>query len=239
MQATSPTAETAGSSVRQVSSTRTPPRSPHGQTGGAGQLVPRAHSGGEDDDVGGDALPVGELHGAHPAQAPVHLGRGGTGAHGYAEAFDEPPEGLPAALVDLQRHQPGREFHHGAVQLQRLERAGGLEAEQPATNDDSPQRAVGALSAQRLDVAAQFRDVVDGPVDEAAPQVRAGHRGHPGERTRGEHQMVVLDALAGLQHDVLVLPVDLERLGALAQAHQRVAPQLTLTEVELRGVARR
>ena len=47
---------------------------------------------------------------------------------------------MAATLVDLQRHQPGRELDHSALCAHRLQGAGGLQAEQAAADDGAAHR---------------------------------------------------------------------------------------------------
>ena len=91
-----------------------------------------------------------------------------------------------AGVVDLHRHQPRRHLDDVRLEPQLGQGVGGLEPEQAAADDRADRRGGRGL-ADRL-------EVLDGPVDEAAGQLVAGHRRHERRGAGGEHELVVLRA---------------------------------------------
>ncbi len=203
----------------------------------AGEGVPRADAGGEDDDVGVQVAAVGEVHPGDLAGVggPEPRGRRGR-ADVDAEVRDEATEGLAAALVDLEGHEAGGELDDGARDAERLERARGLEAEE-TTADDGAAHLAPEFPGALVHPAAQGRDVVERAVDEHAGEVRAGDRGDEGEGAGREDQGVVLLHPAEVVGDGAGLAVDRRRRRALAQRDQGVGPQGVVAEVEVLGPA--
>ena len=152
--------------MRQVASTSTPPRGADGQPGRPGQLVAGPDAGGEHDQVGVDRAAVGE----YQPGAPRRPGRARSRVvatpevDGDAQVLDVAAEHRAAGLVDLHRHQPGRELDHVRVPA----RAGAARSPPPgrAGRRRSPRR-----SARPCGVRPDRRQVVEGPVDE---DTRAG-----------------------------------------------------------------
>ena len=103
--------------------------------------------------------------------------------HRHVKVGDQLPQQGAAALVHLQRHQPRRELDHVRRHAEQPQRAGRFEAEQPAADDQpgppAARRRGGAPGGGRDGV-----QVVEGAVDEAAGQIRAGHRRHERVRSR-------------------------------------------------------
>ena len=187
-----------------------------GQAGRAGQLVARPHPGRDDDDVHVEAAAVGEVQPPDRA-APVDphpLGRGAD-PHGDAEGVDEPAQRLAAAEVDLGGHEVRAELDDRAGRAERLQRAGGLEPEQPAADDGAAHAPAGR--GLLLDPAAQRGDVVDGAVDEDAGQVVALDRRHRGARAGRQHELVVGPGAAVGDAHGPGLAVELDDGGARAR----------------------
>ena len=69
---------------------------------------------------------------------------GGAGVQGEAELLDVPGQGRAAGVVDLHRHQPGRHLDDVGVEAELVQRVGGLEAEQAATDHGTGRRRVAA-----------------------------------------------------------------------------------------------
>jgi hypothetical protein len=91
-----------------------PPRSAIGQTRLAAEPIPGADPGREDDHVGGQLAAVGELGDAHRAVVRgAERGRAHAGAHLDALVLDEQAQHLPAAVVELDGHEPIGELDHG------------------------------------------------------------------------------------------------------------------------------
>ena len=183
----------------------TPPRSAIVQPGVAGQLVAGTHARGENDHAGVDDRAVAQRH-------PHRVVVGG------------PPDG-PIALCRLDgfgadarraRRCPGRRSS-GPAARRRPRRAVGPSAAAPSRRRGRAARTVrSALAASRpsrpppmttptgawprreraLRVGADRVEVVEGAVDVAARQVVAGHRRHERVGAGGQHQRVVVDALA-------------------------------------------
>ena len=172
----------------------------HLEPAGAGEVVPRTDPGGDHHQLGIDALAVGDLQPGHWAGGIVgdadHLLGGEPAVHLDAELLDPGPQGSGAALVELGRHELGRELDDVGVEPEETQGVRCLQAEQAAAHDDpaadvrSPRPGVDGL------------EVVDRPVHEHARTVGAGHRRHEGTAAGREHQAVVGDLVAaGGQHD--------------------------------------
>ncbi len=174
---------------------------PDGQAAVAGQLVARAHPGGEDHQVGGQLPAVRERHGPDPAVGGGLDPLGArTGVHRHAQLLDLAAEQRAAALVHLEGHQTRCELHHMGLQAQGLECARRLQPEQSAADHRADPGAFGT-GPDRL-------QVLDGPVDVATCGVVAGHGRDEGVGAGGEHQCVVAHGVARAGGDGLRGAVD-------------------------------
>lgn len=175
----------------------------------AGEPVARTHARGEHHEVRGEFGAVGEAHAGHGAVgAGDDLPRAGAGVDGQAEVPDGTQQRRAAALVDLHGHQPRCELHDVRGQSEALERARRFQPQQPAADHRAGGR-------PRLRVLLDGEQVLDGPVDEAALGVPAGHRRHEGGGAGGEDQGVVGDGQAGAGRHRPRRPVD--RPGRVAE----------------------
>src|SRR5262249_56736487 len=91
-----------------------------------------------------------------------------AGGEGDAERLDLGAEDPRTAVVDLHRHEAGRELDHVGLQAHGGERVRRFQAQQP-TADDHAGLDLGGPEADPL-------EVVDGAVDEAAPRLAAHAR---------------------------------------------------------------
>ena len=134
----------------------------------------------------------------HGAQAPVGVDRLGLGLHHELEPepFEVVAQDLGRAGVELAAQQPVRALQHDGLEAELVQRVRGLEAEQAAAGD-APRGGSRALregaQADRVLGRAQDR----GP---AAPE--ALDRRHEAARAGGEDQPVVVQPLAGPEHDL-------------------------------------
>ena len=208
----------------------TPPRSWTSSPAVAGQFVAGADAGGEHHDVDVGLGAVGELHAADPIAVAEHGAGCGAGADTDPELLDHALQRLAASGVHLQRHQPVCELDHGRLRAQRVQGAGGFQAEQPAT-DHGP--ADGSGRCAFVHPGTQAVDVVDRAVDEAAGQVVARNRWPRSVGAGGEHDRVVtvLVAVSGTHHPTVA--VDLHHAGAGVQLHARALPQGAVVEQEV------
>lgn len=112
------------------------------EAGVAGELVAGADSGGEDDDLGDDGVGVLERERADPTVVTGGdlLGHH-AGVHLHAELLDVAHQRGATGVVELHRHQPRSHLDDVGLQAQLHQRVGGLEAEQPAADDDARGRA--------------------------------------------------------------------------------------------------
>ena len=109
---------------------------------------------------------------------------------GHPQTLDAAAQDGPAGLIDLQGHQPRREFDDVHAQSQVAERVSSLQAQQAPANDHPGARAIARPACDRF-------QVLDGAVDEAAGGVGSGNRGNKRIRTRGQNQAVVGDGAPG------------------------------------------
>ena len=185
----------------------------HGQAGRAGQLVARADSRGEHDQVGFEAGAIDEdqLVAARPAvdDFPGVLLQVDPGAQRLDLAPQEPAGGI----VELHRHQARREFHDVGLEAEVLERFGGLQPEQPAADDRANP---GARGGGRNDL-----EVLDRAVDEAIAPVPAGHRRHERIGAGGEHELVVRHLAIARRAHYFPLRVNGKNAVVQAQGHFR------------------
>ena len=130
---------------------------------GVGADADRDHHG-----VGGNRGAVGELDRLGAAVAEDARGLGFE-AHGDAARFDRALEQRARTRIELALHQPVHEMEHGHARARLGEAIGGLEAEQPAADDDDA-RTGGAGRRDGVDVV----DVAEG---EHARQIHAGNGG--------------------------------------------------------------
>jgi hypothetical protein len=155
-----------------------------GEAGRLGQFVTRADTGGEQDHVRFQHLAVGELHGVTAGFA-VHDFLGvALGVDADAQRFDLAAQQAAAAVINLHRHQPGREFDDMGLQAQVLQRLGGFQPQQAAAHHHAHLRLGGGI--------ANGFQVFNGAVDQAAFAVVARHRRHEGIGAGGQHQLVAL-----------------------------------------------
>ncbi len=180
-----------------------------GEAAVARQLVAGADAGGEDDHLGGEHAAVGEVDLGDPTAAGDDAGGVLAAVNRDAERLDLRPEDRRSTLVDLHRHQPGRELDHVGLEAHAGERVGGLEAEQATTDDHA------GLDLLRPE--ADALEVLDGPVDEAAPRLPTGDRRHEGRRAGREDQRVVRKPSALRGEYLPVLTVD--GRDAVTQVH--------------------
>ncbi len=193
-----------------------------GQPAVPGELVAGADAGAEHDEVRGQFGAVGQLHAGDGAGV---VGDDLLGADarvdGEPHVLDGAQQRGAAAVVDLDGHQTGRELHDVGVQAEPLERAGRLQAEQPAADD-------GAGGGAALRVLLDGEQVLDGPVDEAALGVLAGDRRDEGGGAGGQDEGVVGERQTGAGGD---------GAGRAVDAHGRVAEaQFDAVFGEERGV---
>ena len=98
-----------------------------------------------------------------------------TGVHHYAELLDPRAQGRRASVVDLGRHQAGRELHHVGLQTEALQGIGSFEPEQPSADHRAD-----LAAAVEVGIGADRLEVVDGAVHEATPGVAPGTGGTKG-----------------------------------------------------------
>jgi hypothetical protein len=118
----------------------------------------------DDDDIHRERAAVGEVH-----RALVDTGARPSGVDGETERLDVAPQYGPATLVDLHRHEPGREFHDMSGESEVSQRIGGLEPEEATS-----QHCAGAARRKAL----ERLEIIDGAVDEAL--LRPGNGGTNG-----------------------------------------------------------
>jgi len=187
-----------------------------GQLGGAAERVLGTDAGREDDDVDVEGLAVLERQTGRPAR-PVRAEDGlghRAGVHGEAEALDVPGEGAAAGRVDLDRHQPGRQLDDVGLQTELAQGVGRLQAQQSAADHGTGPRPPGRLP-DRL-------EVLDGAVDEDVLEIAARDRRDERVGARRQHQLVVVQVLAGVERDDPLPRADRDDLGARAEADPRV-----------------
>ncbi len=197
------------------------------EAGGARELVARADPGGEHHEVGVDGLAVRERQARDRpvGPGPVDRGRLVVDPDLDAELLDALSQGRGAAVVELHRHQPRGELHHGHVQAERPQGVGGLQTQQ-ATADHDAAAGPGGCRPDRV-------DVVQRAVDEAAGPVVALDRGHERVRAGGQHQLVVGHRRAVLTGERARARVELGDAGAQPVRDGRVVGDLRLDEVEV------
>ena len=218
----SPTDQTDGALVRSASSTTMPRLT--SMPGGAGERGLGAHAGGDDDARRGQLLAVVE----HDA---VGLDPRGAAPQPADDALRlqralQDPRG---AGVELLAHELAGELDdrdHDAVGAQP---GGGLEAEQPAADDD--RAGTGRRGGERVGVAPGAKDVDMREVD-------ARHRRNERPRAGREHERVVGMGDAGVVDDGA--RVEVERVGAAAAAQVDlvVGVPRQRAQLELAGPAR-
>ena len=208
-----------------------------GETAVPGELVTGPDAGAEHHHVGGQHGPVGQLHAGDPAGA---VGDDLLGAHARVDAEPHALDGAQqcraAAVVDLHRHQPRGELHDVGDEPEPLQRARGLQAEQPAADHRTG-------PGLRFRVLLDGEDVVDGAVDEAALRVLARDRRYEGVGAGGQHQDVVGEDLPGAGGDGPRVTVDAlgrvpdTQLDAVLrdERHVRQGQFLGLAAGEVRG----
>jgi hypothetical protein len=183
-----------------------------------------AHSGRPDDDIGGQLVTVLEQHRVVP-----DLGDGGVGAHVDA-ALLQLAAGVVAQAGVEGRQQMGAHLDQGDVhsvdgdvgedrrdadRLHLGEGAGGLDAGRAAADDDDVE-GLGLVGVQPLEVGED--DIAGGQrgaagVDGEGVLGRPGGAEEVGADALGEHDVVVLDGLAGVAVHQAVLGVDAGHRG--------------------------
>lgn len=195
-----------------------------------GELVPRPDARGEDDQIGREDRTVGQGHAVDRAGViDGDLLGARARVDGESHALDRAQQGRAAALVDLDRHQPGRELHDVRGETESLERAGRLQAEQPAADDGT--------RGGRLGVLLDREQVLDGAVDEAALGVLVRHGRYEGVRAGGEDERVVGERPSGARGDRARGPVD--ALGRVVEIQLDAVPlhEVRVGEGEFVGCA--
>ena len=114
------------------------------------------------------------------------------------------------------------------------QRVGGLQAEQPATDDDAD--GLGVAGQCRLGVGADRIQIVQCPVDVAAGRVLAGHRWDEWVGAGGQYQCVVVQFGAIGDGEALGIPIDGGHRVAEAKLDEIVAAVVVAGEREQRAV---
>ena len=188
----------------------------------ARELVAGADARGDDDDAHVEVVPalVRERHALHAA---VRAGLEGLGPRVAvdleAQVLDHGRERRVAAGVDLAAHEDGRVLEDVGLHAEVVHRLGRLEAQEPAADDGRSRDAV------RLLVRDEALEVVDGPVDEDALEVRARDGRHEGVGPRRQDAGVVGHRLVAAEDRALL---DVEARRPVADADQDVPPRLVL-----------
>ncbi|EKT80631.1 cellobiohydrolase A [Rhodococcus opacus M213] len=202
------------------------------ESGIAGQLVLRPHTRGEHQQRGLDHRTVGQLD-ADPVRTLGDARGADTRVDGETQVGDQVGEQRSAAVVHLQRHQPGRELDDVRCHAHQLEGVRGLESEQATADDDTD----GAGSG-RVDTLPDAVEVVERAVDEALRPVVPGDRRHERVRTGGHHESVVRDDLTRIGGDLAGLPIDGRGPAADPEIDESVVRVVVTRERKLLGVPR-
>ncbi len=143
---------------------------------------------------------------------------------------------LTAGLIDLQRHQPRREFDHVRPYPEQPQRVGRFQTEQPATDHDPD--GVGVTSQRGLGIDADRVQIIQRPIHVAAGGVVAGHRRHERIRTSSQHQRVITLLGAIRDHHPLSVAVDTGDRATQAQLDQRITGIVVAGQRQRRPIPR-
>ena len=201
------------------------------EAGCPGQFVTGSDTGREDDHVGGERLAVGEGEALDAGcSAPPHdLGRRLRGVDGDVHRFDGAAQGLAAAVVDLDGHEPGGELHDVGLKAEAEERTGRFEAEETAA-DDGARPAVGGVGLDGV-------EVLDGAVHEAAGALVARDGRHERVRAGGQHEGVVGDGAARRRRHGAPFPVDCRHRVARDELDRRMIEHVGVDQGQVFGGA--
>ena len=160
----------------------------HLQPGPDGDVGARPDAGGDDQQVGLELPAVGQADAAD-AVAADHVGGEDVEVDGDPERLDALLEDRPRLGVQLHVHQVRHGVHELDVQAVALQRAGGLEAEQPAAHHDRLLAAAdGVEHRPRL---VDGAEAVDAGQQLAVVGADALHRRDERVAAGGEHEVVV------------------------------------------------
>jgi hypothetical protein len=176
---------------------------------GAGEIDIRSDADGDDDEIGLDLPPIGQLHARRAVGAGDLLGLA-VGEEGDAALVEVALQQHAGMGVELALHQRRHQMHQGDAHAAALQAPGGLEAEQPAADDHRP-----LVVARRLQ---HQLDIVDVPERAGAGQAEAGDRRRQRLGAGGDEQLVVAERHAGGGGDRLQRPVHRHRGVAGDQA---------------------